>query len=320
MNKFKKLGLTALAGSLVATSAFAGAVSVAGGASMGVKNNSGTDGGKSWTMGNQLTFTGGGELDNGLNVAISFVLDQGDNGLSATANATTANAGAPFDSHSITVSSDELGSVTMAGEGGSSAQTAVDGTAAGDIFDNGFGISSPAASDTASGGLLYTLPSMMDDLSVQASYMPGGSGKESSTAFNLTYSGVDGLSATYASGELSTLGTTGDAVTMKASYAVGSFTAAASQTEVDYDASGNADQEVTSFKVSYTVTEDLSISYGEETFETDGSATDEEVEQLSASYTTGGMTISLSDTEASGIDHTAGSTGERWKLGVSFAF
>ena len=208
----------------------------------------------------------------------------------------------------------------MAGEGGSSAQTAVDGTAAGDIFDNGFGISSPAASDTASGGLLYTLPSMMDDLSVQASYMPGGSGKESSTAFNLTYSGVDGLSATYASGELATLGTTGDAVTMKASYAVGSFTAAASQTEVDYDASGNNDQEISSFKVSYTVTEDLSISYGEETLETDGSATDEEVEQISASYTTGGMTVSLSETEANGIDHTAGSTGERWKLGVSFAF
>jgi outer membrane protein OmpU len=316
MNKFKKLGLTALAGSLVATSAYAGEVTVAGGASMGVKNNSGTDGGKSWTMGNQLTFSGGGELDNGLNVSISFVLDQGDNETDTTSGAGTA----PFDNHSITVSSDELGSVTMAGEGGSSAQTAVDGTAAGDIFDNGFGISSPAASDNADGGLLYTLPSVMDDLSVQASYMPGGSGKESSTAFNLTYSGVDGLSATYASGELATLGTTGDATTMKASYAVGSFTVAASQTEVDYDAAANKDQEITSFKLSYTVTEDISISYGEETFETDGSATDEEVEQISASYTTGGMTISLSDTEATGIDHTAGSTGERWKLGVSFAF
>ena len=316
MNKFKKLGLTALAGSLVATSAYAGEVTVAGGASMGVKNNSGTDGGKSWTMGNQLTFSGGGELDNGLNVSISFVLDQADNELDVD----TDGSEAPFDSHSITVSSDELGSVTMAGEGGSSAQTAVDGTAAGDIFDNGFGISSPAASDMASGGLLYTLPSMIDDVSAQVSYSPGGSGKESATAFNLSYTGVDGLTATYASGELATLGTTGDAVTMKASYAIGSFTAAASQTEVDYDASGNNDQEISSFKVSYTVTEDLSISYGEETFETDGSATDEEVEQISASYTTGGMTVSLSETEANGIDHIAGSTGERWKLGVSFAF
>ena len=165
MNKFKKIGLTALAGSLVATSAYAGAVSVAGGASMGVKNNSGTDGGKSWTMGNQLTFSGGGELDNGLNVSISFVLDQGDN-----ESVHNWCSGAPFDSHSITVSSDSLGSVTMAGEGASSAHSALDTTAAGDIFDNGFGISSPASSDAADGSLLYTLPSIMDDLTVTASY------------------------------------------------------------------------------------------------------------------------------------------------------
>ena len=29
-------------------------------------------------MGNQLTFSGSGELDNGLTVSLSFVLDQGD--------------------------------------------------------------------------------------------------------------------------------------------------------------------------------------------------------------------------------------------------
>ena len=320
MNKFKKIGLTALAGSLVATSAFAGAISVAGGASMGVKNNAGTDGGKSWTMGNQLTFTGGGELDNGLNVSVSFVLDQGDNGLSATANATTANAGAPFDSHSITISSDSLGSINMAGEGGSSAQSALDTTAAGDIWDNGFGISSPASSDTASGMLLYTLPSVMDDLSAQVSYSASGAGKESSTAIGLTYTGVEGLSVSYGTGELSTTtaNASGDATTMKASYAMGSFTAAISSTEVDYDGTGS-DDSVDSFKVSYTVTDDLSITYGEETHETDGSSIDEEVEAISASYTTGGMTITAASIDASGVDHSAGDK-ERWKLGVSFAF
>ena len=283
---------------------------------MGVKNNSGTDGGKSWTMGNQLTFTGGGELDNGLNVSISFVLDQGDNETDTTSGAGTA----PFDSHSVTVSSDSLGSVTMAGEGASSAQSTLDTTAAGDIWDNGFGISSPGASDAASGSLLYTLPSMMDDLTAQVSYSAGGTGKESSTAFGLTYTGVEGLSASYGSGELGTVGTSGDATTMKASYAIGSFTAAISNTEVDYDAAANKDDSISSFKVSYTVTDDLSISYGEETHETDGSTVDEEVEQISASYTTGGMTISLSETEATGVDHSATTTGERWKLGVSFAF
>ena len=72
-------------------------MSVAGSASWRISNHAGTDGGKTMAMGNQLTFTGGGEMDNGMNVALSFILDQGDNGLSATANATTAAAEAPFD-------------------------------------------------------------------------------------------------------------------------------------------------------------------------------------------------------------------------------
>ena len=95
---------------------------------MGVKNNKGNQG-KSWTMGNQLTFTGGGELDNGLNIALSFVLDQGDGVTAGTA---------PFDSHSITISSDAMGSIVIAGEGAGNAQSALDTTAAGDIWDNGF--------------------------------------------------------------------------------------------------------------------------------------------------------------------------------------
>ena len=317
MNKFKKIGLTALAGSLVATSAYAGAVSVAGGASMAVKNNAGTDGGKSWTMGNQLTFSGGGELDNGLNVSISFVLDQGDNEIDVD----TTGADAPFDSHSITVSSDSLGSVTMAGEGASSAHSAIDTTAAGDIFDNGFGISSPASSDAASGSLLYTLPSIMDDLTVTASYSGGGAALESTTALGVTYTGVEGLSVSYGQGEMGSTATnaSGDATTMKASYAYGSFTAAISNTEIEFDEAAGEDEEISSWKVSYTITDDLSVSYGEETLEQNGEAIDEEVEQISASYTTGGMTVSLAQTDATGADHAAG-TQERWKLGLSFAF
>ncbi|WP_297680746.1 hypothetical protein [uncultured Candidatus Pelagibacter sp.] len=79
MNNFKKIGLTALAGSLVATSVYAGEMSVAGSASWTMSNHAGTEGGKTMAMGNQLTFTGGGEMDNGMNVSLSFILDQGDN-------------------------------------------------------------------------------------------------------------------------------------------------------------------------------------------------------------------------------------------------
>ena len=66
-------------------------------------------------MGNQLTFSGSGELDNGLTVALSFVLDQGDNDY---CNVLTG----PFDSHSVTISSDAFGTLILHGEGGDSAQ------------------------------------------------------------------------------------------------------------------------------------------------------------------------------------------------------
>ena len=43
-----------------------------------------------------------------------------------------------FDSHSIAVGSDAMGTITFAGEGASSAQNTIDTTAAGDIWDNTF--------------------------------------------------------------------------------------------------------------------------------------------------------------------------------------
>jgi len=314
----KKIGLTALAASLVSVSAQAGEMSVNGGASMAIKNNSGVDAGKAITMGNQLTFTGGGELDNGLNVSLSFVLDHADNDVSG------------FDSHSITVSSDALGSITIAGDGAGNAQSALDTTAAGDIWNNGFkaGAADTAyvamkGSDASDNSVNYTLPTLVDGLSISASYSSGGLAVDSTTAFGATYTGVEGLSVSYGVGEngSTTATTSGDVTSMKASYAIGSFTAAVSNTESDKDSTGT-DEEMDSWKLSYTVSDNLSISYGEETHETSGQTVDEEFDAISVSYTTGGMTITAANYEASGIANTTGEAGEanRWKLAASFAF
>jgi len=322
----KKIGLTALAASLVSVSAHAGEMSVAGSASIGIKNNAGHDGGKSITMGDQLTFTGGGELDNGLNVALSFVIDHGDGDEAVNA----------FDSHSITISSDAMGSIVIAGEGAGNAQSALDTTAAGDIWDNGFKHHTTGAgsatniayvpmqgSDASNSSINYTLPSMVDGLSVSASYSPGGTAVESTSAFAFTYTGVEGLTVSYGAGEAgsTTAGKKGDVTTMKGSYAIGSFTAAYSNTEADME-SGGTDEEMDSFKLSYSVTDDLSVSYGSETHETSGQSTDEEFESISVSYTTGGMTLTAATYEASGLGNNSGKAGEaeRWKLGASFAF
>ena len=310
----KKIGLTALAGSLVATSAFAGAMSVTGGASINVEhiNGGAADTGKAWSMGNQLTFSGSGELDNGLNVSLSFVIDQGDDEMPAESS--------PFDSHSVTISSDALGSLKFSGEGGSSATSALDTTAAGDIWD-AYDIAStvhPTGIGGGSNSMLYTLPALMDGLSVNASFNPSGTSTESAMGYSATYTGVEGLTLSYGSGDGTSANTSADV--MKASYAYGPVTVAYSNYE--YDADGTtSDDDTTSYKVSYTVSDEISLSYGSETVER-GTLQDVETSRISASYTAGGMTISATMDEIENMDGstTATQDRERWALGASFAF
>ena len=319
----KKIGLSALAGSLVAVSANAGEMSVAGSASLGLENTQGgaASTGKTFSMGNQLTFTGSGELDNGMNVSLSFIIDQGDD----EADTSTGAATAPFDSHSLTVSSEGLGTLVFHGEGGSSAQSAIDGSAAGDIWDSFDGdvtgdvvISSSATSDNM---LVYTLPTFADGLSISASYVPTGSAADSATSYAATYSGIEGLSVSYGVGDGNSTANDTDATSMKASYAYGPVTVAYSNHEFDTNAA-NGDQEMDSYKLSYTVSDELSISYGAETIEETGHTEDTETSKISISYTAGGMTLTASSAD---IENSAGGTGttqdrETWALGASFAF
>jgi len=308
MNNFKKIGLTALAGSLAVSSAVAGELSVSGAASLGLSNTSGTQTGKAWTMGNSVTVSGSGELDNGLNIAVSFEMDQG-------AAATTSS---PFDSHSLTVSSDELGTLKFSGHGGDSAQAAIDGTAAGDLWDAGTGVSGNVASAASENNMLhYTLPSIVDDLTIAASYAPHAT-NDSHTSYALTYTGVEGLTVNYGRGDSGAPGSEITSTTMKATYAVGSFTLGVSNT--DADKTGASDREVTSYGVTYTVSDELSIGYGQEVFDKEGETVDEEARGYNVSYTTGGMTLGAAFNEGEGLSNIAGSTQERWKLTASFAF
>ena len=322
MNKFKKIGLTALAGSLVVTSAVAGEMSVSGGASIGLKNTTKTSSGRSWTMGNQLTFTGSGELDNGMNVSLSMVIDQNDDSTLSTA-AQLDNG--PFDSHSVTISSDALGTLVFSGEGGSSASSSIDTTAAGDLWDNGSGFGTPASAEAGNNSMLYTLPSLMDDVTIKAGYSPGGAGGPGATSFSVGFTGVEGLSVDLGVGDTETIGTTATQTVMKASYALGSFTATVSSNEYDYSLATQNDEETTSWQIAYTVSDDLSVSYGSETRDTATKTVDEEAEAITVSYTTGGVTISASQYEFTGRNHsttegaTTGDT-ERWALSATFAF
>ena len=337
MNNLKKIGLTALAASLVSTSVFAGEISVAGSAGINWENYS-TDktagtkssGTKAFSMGNQLTFTGSGELDNGMNVALSFVLDQNDD--STTAGA--AYSGGPFDSHSVTISSDAMGTLKFHGEGGDSAQNAVGDTAAGNIWDNfdtkATGAATLSESNATNNMMHYTLPTIVDGVAISASYVPSGGADESDTAYAVVYTGIEGLTASYGSGsndgQAVTLGgstANADATSMKLSYVYGSVTLAYSDHE--YDSNTNtSDQDAKSMKISYAVSDDVSVTYATEEIDSNASATnvDAEYTKITTSYTSGGMTVSANYQEAENIAYStaAAEDMEYWGLRLSFAF
>ena len=95
MNKFKKIGLTALAGSLVTMgSATAGEMSVSG--SIGVTLGYGTLGGNSSrAIGSDrdVAFTGSGELDNGTTFSMNTLLDDNYDVSGTTTTITVPNIG-----------------------------------------------------------------------------------------------------------------------------------------------------------------------------------------------------------------------------------
>jgi outer membrane protein OmpU len=329
----KKIGLTALAASLVSTSAsFAGELTATGAASITVENYSTVtrNAGVAYSMADSVTLAGSTELDNGLTVSMSFELDAG-------ADATPGS----FDDHSVSISSDGLGTFKFSGNSGSSAVSAIDATAAGDVFDTfdtKVGGASASSAETATsagdaamltspgGGntMLYTLPSFVDGLSVSASYTPQGSNAASSSAFGGTYTGVEGLSISYGVG--SNDGSAGtannaDVTTMKATYAYGPVTLGYSDHEFD-SATATRDQDVTSYSIAYTVTDGISVTYGTETFDSGETAIDAEYSKVSVAYTSGGMTVTAVSAEGENISYSTDTAEDvdYWGLTVAFAF
>ena len=325
MNNIKKIGLTALAASLVSTSVFAGEMTATGAASVTAEGWSGsaTNKARALSMADSITLGGSTELDNGMTVSMSFELDGDDAG---------------FDDRSVTISSDAIGTFKFSGHGGSTSASSVDGTAAGDLWDNFDGASSVGGStgvavSAAPGGdnsVFYTLPSLMDGLAINASYRPNSSTAaetSSSVSYGVGYTGIEGLTINYATAnvETGTASTSGDQDVMKVAYAYGPVTVA--YTNNDYDiastANNNSDQETTSWAVSYTVSDAISVTYAQEEISSGNTANvDAEFTGIKGSYTAGGMTISAAMMDGDNIDHStdADADGEYWSLGLAFAF
>ena len=327
----KKVGLTALAGSLVATSAIAGELSLSGGAKVSYVTKSGTLEttnvvASGYAMDQEISASGSAELDNGFTVSLSHGL--------------SGSGAEGSDTSSITLDMGDMGSIyynDTDGHGGLAGledkmpkayeeandglgTTATAATMAKMASGAGFGYSTSVGGATISIG--YS-----DNLGASANRSDGGqdttsASVDSSSSVAITYP-VEDMGLTVFGG----VGTEGQAdgkeldhSTIGATYAFGPATVGYQINDEDDSATGGTDYETEIYAISFMVNENFSISYGEHNTEKSGTSVDQEAESIQASYSMGGMTVNIKDSEMTGVAHTATNTHETTEVILIFAF
>ena len=323
MNKLTKIGLTALAGSLISVSAHAGSMSVSGGATLSISDadvdntQATTAEGNTWSMGDSITMTGSGDMDNGMSISVSFEIDNDDTG-----------GGSVYDSHSMTLDTNGMGTITFAGHGGDGAMSALD-----DVTPNAFEESWDGVANADSGTLVggssgdnmfkYVSPDLGGAV-VTIGYLPGGSAKSTTGSYMdfavaVTPDAVEGLTVGFGMGETEeTAGTVIDKQAMYAKYTYGSVTVGYQMNEADGPASSD-DVEFTAFGVSYAVSDDITIAYNQSTSDLASASNDQEATGISASWTSGGITVAGMMNSVDNVSHET-TDAEGYQLDISFAF
>ena len=323
MNNLRKIGLSALAGSLATFSVNAAEMSVSGSASISFDdtNRGFGDRGNGFYMGDSLKFNASGETDGGIGVALYYEID-----------------GGALDDHKITLSGD-WGSLTFDGHGGSSAFGAMDDKTpnayeeAWDVIDTN-GATSGGTPTVINGGgadnmFIYNSPSM-GGATATVAYVNHGSANtahatESYMDFAVTIApeAVEGLTLGFASSDNTVASASNqddDETTMYASYAFGAVTVGVQQSDLDSTASGS-DLESIAYGITYAVNDDFSIGYSYHELETE-STTDQDQEStgISASFTSGGMTLAGAMNEVENMGGAAATDREGYEFTLSFAF
>tara|TARA_Y100000590_G_scaffold339040_1_gene386433 strand:+ start:1257 stop:2273 length:1017 start_codon:yes stop_codon:yes gene_type:complete len=338
MKNWKKVGLTTLAGSLVATSAFAGAVTVSGTANLTYTANEGTEDnagnvasgggvgidGSRWGLNKSLSFSGSGELDNGWTVSVSqtlkdgsstglgMTIDMGDVG-SLNYEADTGARGIGKIKDMMPTADEDVGNGIDADGSGSAG--GLSGTVSGgtqgfhyskamDMVEIGIGYAPQGGSSNANGGV------------------SGAGGGASTVSAFVKIDPMDGLEIGLGTGEKqsATAAQTDDHTTAYVTYVYGPVTVGYQLSETETFASGTADDEQTRWAVLYAINDEMSISYQDHTNDGDTQATDEEASGWSASYTSGGITFKAHRNQADNVGNAANMESEHTEVGVTFAF
>lgn len=327
----KKVGLTALAASLVATSAYAGELSLSGGAKLSYTTNGGNQAtanvSSNFAMDQEITATGSAELDNGFTVSIAHAL---------------ATGGSSSDSSTLTLNMGDLGTLTYDdtdGHGGLAglenkmptayavADDGLDTTAIPVVMakmasGQGFGYSTSVAGASVSIGWSDGLGAITNRTDGNQDTTVASTNSSSSIAVSYDLPDIGLLVFGGVGSEGQADGKELDHSTMGAVYALGPVKIGYQvNDEDDTDStSTTTDLETEIYSIAFMVNDNLSISYGEHNSDEAGSTVDQEIESIQASYSMGGMTFNIKDSEVTGLSNVANQTHNTTEILLTFAF
>ena len=339
MNNIKKVGLTALAGSLAAISANAAEMSVSGASVLTYTSEHTTEAtGNPFGMKTNIGFTASGEV----------------NGYTVSYMQTSADQFAGMTSARLSIDMGDIGTVSYDNGSGSGLATIDDKTptAAEEIWDGLDTTTSGRVGAVGSSGVLNYVNSFAG-VNLNAAMRKGPSGANADGAgsgegtgsgydFALTTDGemlgVDGLAigagygrvengqqASAAGGASATGDQTG--MTGFVNYSIGPVTLGYQMSYEDNMATTagatDADQEATRWGIAFNINENLSVSYGEAETEFKNSSAanvSEDIEGFAIAYTMGSIKIAGNRNEATNMAGVAAANDEMTEIAVSFAF
>ena len=261
--------------------------------------------GNPWSDSNGITFSGGGEMENGMTVGVSYTMTD-----------------AAFSTSNVTLDMGDTGKLAF---GHDSAQGGIDTikdkmpTAGEEVWDDqGTGDDAGVTDVGADPSLYYSIN--MSGITASASYSRTGLGTDSSIAI-VASELVDGAEFGIGTGTNVISNTNeDDLTTVYAKYTTGPITVGVQLSEIDKTAA-NSDVDREAAAISFAVNESLSISYGISNVEyEDSSKVDAESTGISASYTMGGMTFGAVANKTDSFGGSSGTDREFTEVSLSFAF
>tara|TARA_Y100001936_G_scaffold15445_1_gene13193 strand:- start:3813 stop:4571 length:759 start_codon:yes stop_codon:yes gene_type:complete len=252
-------------------------------------------------MSTGVTFAGSGDLDNG-----------------GTMSYTLATDNVAFSSSNIKLDMGDSGSIHF-GNGSSVAgqkkYADVVPTAGEQVYDD-VDATDNGLADNVSNTNMLGYNGSFGGLTISLGYAKDTGGSDSSWAIEYPDL-IDGMTIGFSMGED---GSSSDDTSAWIKYTSGAITAAWQRSEVDFIATGTADQESNHIGISFAMNDSLTVSAGRQEVDMGAGTVDETSQGVAASYTMGSMTIAAHSNTTDDVGGTSGSDDSVTEVSVAFAF